>query len=364
MPQAHDSTSNCAPGFANLLWSGVVGTRSDSGPFMQRYPLVSGRALAKAFAVAALLASSSVPAADAFPSRMVRLISPYAAGGGSDVQLRQLAPKLADVLRQQVVVENKLGATGAVAAQYVAQSQPDGHTLLFGSTIQLIQKHLQPALQFDPVGDFAPLSNVVTTPAVLVVRADSPLRRVRDLIAAARSRPGQLNYGSGGIGSSAHLAAATLLALEKLRVEHIPLNGSVEVTPALLRGDVDFAFTVTSAGVPQVRRGVLRALGVTSAARMRELPEVPTLAEELGSELMTQESWFGLWAPAKTPAEVQRTLHAAVVRALADPTLVRQLESGGSFVSPSESPEAYAAFVRRENGKWGAIVKFSAARAD
>lgn len=311
-----------------------------------------------------VLAALAAHAQSSYPSRPVHLVVPYAAGGGPDVQTRQFAPKLAEALRQTVVVENKVGAAGVLAAQYVMQQPADGYVILLGSNTHLIQKHLRPELKFDPIADFAPVSNMIASPTVLVVRADYPAKSVNDLIGAARQHPGKMNYGSGGIGTSAHLAGATLAAVEGIKTVHIPLKGSVEIAASLLRGDTDYAFPVSGTGIPQVKSGKLRALGVTSAARLKELPEVPTLAEVLKNALYVQESWFGLWAPAKTPDEALRALHAATVKALSDPALRAQFEAVGASAAPSESPDAFAAFVRSENVKWGQIVKLAAAKAD
>jgi tripartite-type tricarboxylate transporter receptor subunit TctC len=302
--------------------------------------------------------------AQPFPAKPVHVVVPYAAGGGPDVQARQFAPRLAEALGGGVIVENKVGAAGVLAAQYVAQQKPDGYTLLLGSNTHLIQKHLQPDLKFDPIADFAPVCNMGSSPTVLVVRADYPARTVQELAAALKARSGQMNYSSGGIGTSAHLAGATFVAVAGAKAVHIPLKGSVEIAGSLLRGETDFAFPVTSTGVPQVKSGKLRALAVTGARRLPELPEVPTLAEAMKSDLLVQESWFGVWAPAGTPPEVIRKLFAATVKALAEPELQRQFQATGGSVAPSASPEAFAAFVRSEHVKWGEIVKLSAAKAD
>jgi tripartite-type tricarboxylate transporter receptor subunit TctC len=313
---------------------------------------------------AVLLVAACAAHAQSYPSKAIHIIVPYAAGGGPDIQARQFGQKLAEVTGQSVVVENKVGAAGVLAAQYVSQSAPDGYTVLLGSNTHLIQKLLSPELKFDPVADFAPVTNMASTPTVLVVRADHPAKSVQDLIAAAKRNPGKMNYGSGGIGTSAHLAGATFTGLSGLKTVHIPLKGSVEIAASLLRGDTDFAFPVAGTGIPQVKSGKLRALGVTSAARLRELPEVPTLNEVLKDELYVQESWFGPWAPAKTPATALRALHAVSVKALADPALRQQFEVAGAAAAPSASPEAFAAFVRSENAKWAQIVKLSSAKAD
>jgi tripartite-type tricarboxylate transporter receptor subunit TctC len=305
-----------------------------------------------------LLAATGVRAQD-FPTRPVRVIVPYAAGGGPDVSLRQIAPRLGEILGQTIVVENKVGAAGVLAAQYVAQQPPDGYTLLMGSNTHLIQKILQPELHFDPIAEFTPISNMASGGTVMVVRADGPYRKVEDVIAAAKANPGKLNYSSGGIGTSAHLAGATLVSLSHVKAQHIPLRGSVEIAASLLRGDTDFAFPVASTGIPQVKGGKLRMLATTSAARLKEFPDVPTLHEVLHNELAVQESWFGFWAPAKTPADIVLKIHAAANKVLADPHVRAQFEATGNVAAVTDSPQAFAAFVRSENRKWAEIIKLA-----
>ena len=322
------------------------------------------RTFALAVALSATLAAGGAVANDAFPSKPVRIVVPYAAGGGPDVSVRQFGQTLAPILGQPVVVENKVGAAGVLGAQVVAQTLADGYTLLAATNAHLIQKHLSPDLKFDPIGEFAPVTNISTAPTVLVVRFDYPPKDVQALIALAASEPGKLNYASGGIGTTAHLAGATFASVAGIRVVHVPLKGSVEIAGSLLRGDTDFAFPVSGTAIPQIKAGKLRALGVSSASRLKELPDVPTLKETLNEGLLVQESWLGLWAPAKTPREVVRALHVASVKALADPKLRAQLDAAGSPAAPSESPEAFAAFVKSENAKWGRIAKLSAAKAN
>ena len=308
--------------------------------------------------------ATGVQAADPFPSKPVRIIVPYAAGGGPDVLVRQVGPRLGEALGQPVVLENKVGAAGVLAAQFVAQAPADGYTLLMGSNTHLIQKIMQPDLKFDPLTEFIPVSNLAASPTVMVVRSDGPYKTVADVLAAAKASPGKMNYGSGGIGTSAHLAGATFVALGGLKATHIPLKGSVEITASLLRGDTDFAFPVAGTGVPQVKGGRLRALAVTGASRLKELPDVPTLNEAMRNELTVQESWFGFWAPAKTPPDVIARLHAAVSKVLADPTVKTQFESTGNTTAANESPQAFAAFVRSENRKWAEIVKLTGVTAN
>lgn len=314
-------------------------------------------------ASSALLATTSAHAAEAYPTRPVRLIVPYAAGGGPDVMVRQFGPKLGEVLGQAMVIENKVGAGGVLAAQYVAQAPADGYTVLVGSNSHLIQKILQPSLKFDPANEFIPVTVIGTSPSVLVVAANSPYRTVEDLIAAVKANPGKLNYGSGGIGSAAHLGGATLMSLTNGNAVHVPLKGSVEIPLSLLRGDTDFAFTIAGTAIPQVKGGKLRALAVTSAAPLKELPNVPPLRDVMRSELTVQEFWFGLWVPLKTPADIVNALYRATTQVLADPAIKTAFELAGNSVIHSDSPKADAAFVQAENRKWTEIIKLTGVTA-
>ena len=317
------------------------------------------RSFCIATAAGAVAAFHGVARAGAYPERPVRVISPYAAGGGPDVQLRQASPALGAALGQSVVIENKVGAAGVLAAQYVAQQSTDGYTLLMGSNTHLIQKALQPALHFDPIADFAPVGNLSTSPTVLTVSAESPWKTIDQLVAAIKAKPGVYNYSSGGLGTSAHLAGATLVTLAGLDVTHVPLKGSVEIGLSLMRGDTQFAFPVAGTGVPQVRAGKLRALAVTSRKRLPQLPGVPTLQEALGGNaLAVQESWFGMWAPAGTSPAVLDTLYASLKKTIATPALRSDFEAAGCEADIlAASPTAFAAFVKTEDSKWREIIK-------
>lgn len=292
-----------------------------------------------------------------YPTRPVRVIVPYAAGGGPDVFMRQIAPALGEALGQSIVVENKVGAAGVLAAQFVASAPADGYTLLMGSSTHLILKLLQPSLSFDPLKDFAFAGEMSTSPSVLVVPSDTPYKSANQLAAAAKAAPGKFNYGSGGVGTGAHLAGSTFAAINGLQVVHVPLRGSVEITASLLRGDTQFAFPTSGTAVPQVKGGKLRALAVTSSKRLAELPDVPTLKELVNDPLAIQESWSGLWAPAKTSPEIINRVHAAINKALASPELHTKAREGGSEIELSPSPAAFSAFVHAENSKWAEIIR-------
>ncbi|MSQ71660.1 MAG: hypothetical protein EXR27_10295 [Betaproteobacteria bacterium] len=188
--------------------------------------------------------------------------------------------------------------------------------------------------------------------------------QAQELVASAAGRPGRMNYASGGIGTSVHLAGATLVAQAKLDAVHIPMRGSVEIAAALLRGDVQFAFPIAGTAIPNVRSGKLRALAVTSPARLPQFPDVPTMAEIMHNDIFVQESWFGAWAPAGTPQPVLQKLHAALAKAMQGPGLRQLLEASGSYAATSKSPGEYAAYVKSEHAKWGEIVKLSGAKAE
>jgi len=308
--------------------------------------------------------SCTVFAQEVYPSRPVRLIVPFAAGGGPDAQARQFAPRLAEALGGNVVVENRVGAAGTIAAISVAQSPADGYTLLSGSSVHLVLKHLNPSAKYDPLTSFEPVTLTTAGPSVLVVAADSPAKDLKGLEAMLRTQPGKLNYGSGGIGTPAHLAPAAMLKTIGAEAVHVPYKGSVDIVPALMAGQIQFAFPIAGTALPQIRAGKVRALAVTSAARIAQLPEVPTLKEAYGADLLVIDSWGCVWVPRGTPRPIIAKLFAAVVKAHQDPALRAFYEQLGSSVRLSASPEEFAAFVRAENAKWGELVRLSGAKVE
>ncbi len=319
---------------------------------------------ARIAAVLMLGLAGGIALAQPFPSRPVKIIVPFAAGGGPDVESRRMAPKLAEALGGAVVVENRVGAAGIVAAEVVAQAAPDGYTLLAGAISQVVQKIMRPAAKFDPLTSFVPITMINISPTVLIVPADSPIKSVRELEDAIKARPGQFNYGSGGVGTAAHIAGATFASLLKLTATHVPYRGSVELMPALLGGQIQFAFPIAGTSVPHVKSGKARALAVTGAKRLPSLPDTPTMKELYGDELFVQESWAGLWAPAGTPAPVIAKLFAATKQAMADPGLRAQFQAGGSEVELSASPEEFATFMKAESAKWAKLLQISGAKAE
>ena len=319
---------------------------------------------ARIAAVLMLGLAAGIVLAQPFPSRPVKIVVPLAAGGGPAVESRRMAPTLAEALGGAVVVENRVGAAGIVAAEVVAQAAPDGYTLLAGAISQVVQKIMRPEAKFDPLTSFVPITMINISPTVLIVPADSPIKSARELEEAIKARPGQFNYGSGGVGTAAHIAGATFASLRKLTATHVPYRGSVELMPALLGGQIQFAFPIAGTAVPHVKAGKARALAVTGAKRLPSLPDTPTMKELYGDELFVQESWGGLWAPAGTPAPVIAKLFAATRQAMADPGLRAQFQAGGSEVELSASPEEFATFMKAESAKWAKLLQISGAKAE
>jgi len=293
-----------------------------------------------------------------YPSRPIRIIVPYAAGGGPDVLTRKMAAKLADVLgKSPIVVENIVGAGGILAAQSVARMAPDGYSLLLGASSHLVQKAMQPSVQFDPLKDFAHVTRTAFSPSILVVSADSRYMTVEDIVTAAQKEPGKLNYASGGIGSAAHLCGAAMVLQAKIDAVHVPYKGSVEIVPSIITGATQFAFPIASTAIPQIRAGKVRALAVTSAQRMPGMPNVPTLVEVFKTPDLALDAWFGLWAPAGTPPQVVDALFRAVVKAYDDPGLRADSDATGAPVALSSSPAEFTKFMEAETVKLDRIVR-------
>lgn len=301
--------------------------------------------------------------AEPFPSKAVRLVS--ALPPGADAYVRALGTRLAELMGQPFITDNKVGSSGVQALQSVATAPPDGHALLVHSPAFLITKNVQPSIPYDPVADFAAVAMIYNGGAsILVVRGDSPVKSVEDLIARARAAPGKLTFGSGGVGFPAHLSAESFLKVAKAEALHVPFKSTAEYLQGLMRGDTDFSVAIATSAMSLIRSGRLRALGVATASRVRDLPDVPTLRELLKSDLLVQDFWAGLAAPAKTPPEVIRALNAATVKALSDPVVRRSIETPGNTPAGAETPEEFSAFIRRENDKWRDIVKLTGVKPE
>ncbi|MDM0032463.1 tripartite tricarboxylate transporter substrate binding protein [Variovorax sp. J22P271] len=303
---------------------------------------------------APLLAFPAV-AADAWPSRPVTIINPWAAGGPAEAIIRPIAEKLGQRLGEPFVVDSRGGANGTIGAAAVARAQPDGYTLLFSHVGPIA---ISPALpnkpSYDSVKDFAPITQIVSGPTVLVVRSDFPVRSLAELIAYAKAHPGQVAYGSVGIGSSTHMAGATLAQMSGTQMIHVPYRGSSMINTDLLGGQIQTAFVNVAGVVGLIKDGKLRPIAVSTTKRTSALPDVPTVAESYpGFEV---NSWYGLMAPAKTPPAIIARLHAEIVEILKMPDIQQRLKDNG-LDAEGTTPDAYGAKIKSDLVRWAAAVK-------
>ena len=309
-----------------------------------------------ALTVAAGVLAAGAAAAQGFPNRPIRLISPYPPGGANDLLARIIAPRLGESLGQQVVVENRAGATGNIGAELVARAPADGHTLLMGQAGNLtINISLMAKMPFDPVRDFAPITLVAATPNVLVVHPSLPVRTVKDLIALSKARPGQINYATSGIGSPGHLAAELLNKSAGIQLVHIPYKGAAPALMDVVAGNAHLYFTSAMSAQPFVPAGRLRMVAVASAKRSPSLPNVPTVAEA-GFPDFDVSSWWGVVAPAGTPREVITRLHGEFLRVIGLPETRTKIGEQGADIVTS-TPEQFAAYIRGETAKWARLIR-------
>ena len=295
-----------------------------------------------------------------YPSRPIRMVVPLSPGGFADVPARLLAPRLAAALGGPVFVDNRPGAGGTIGAEFVARSVPDGHTLLFTATPHIISPWLYKNLPYDALKDFTPITLVAAGPYVLVVNAQQlPVGSVRELIAAAKARPGNIDFASSGNGSAQHLVGALFNSMAGIELNHVPYKGSGPAMQDLLSGQVTVSFAGVTNVLPQVKAGRLRALAVTTTKRWAELPDVPTLAEA-GVPGYEATLWLNLAAPAGLPQEIVQRLYAETAKALQDPELQMSLRSAG-VEAQVLAPQELAAFMRAEYDKWGKVVRATGA---
>lgn len=313
-----------------------------------------GIPLASMAALAAMLASSAA-AGQSFPVKTVRMVVPSSPGGGTDFTARVLSVKLSERFGQQVVVDNRPGAGTVLGNDVVAKSAPDGYTLLMAASALVISPAVQRKLPYDVVRDFAPISQAVSVPNVLVVHPSVPARTLKEFIAFAKRQPGKLTAGSAGTGTSPHLSLALFETLSGTRILHVPYKGSGQGMIGLLGGEVALMFPSVPTAAPQIGAGKLRALGVTTARRSVGLPEVPTLSEA-GLPGYEATQWFGLLAPAGTPGAAIDVVHRATVEALKLPEVSRQLLTEGAEPVGS-SPQEFAQYIKDELAKWAGVVK-------
>ncbi len=307
---------------------------------------------------ACLLIGGAVPAAQAqdYPTQPVKIVVPFVAGGGVDVVARIIAPRLSEVLGQPVIIENRGGAGGGLGAAAVAAAPPDGYTFLLGTgSTHGTNSSVYPKLSYDPVRDFVPVVQVTTSPLVLIVPPALQVNSVSDLIAMARSKPGELSYGSYGTGSINHLSGELFNAMAKIQANHIPYRGAAPALTDLMAGRLQYTFDGVATSLGYARAGSIRILGVAGLNRSPVIPEQPTIAESAVPGFDTSV-WFGLFAPAGTPAAVVDTINRKTNAVLAMPALKESFEKLG-IVGVGGTPDVLAARVRTEMQKWADLVR-------
>ncbi len=309
------------------------------------------------------LAGTLPACAQEYPRKAIRLIVPFAPGGGNDTVARAIAQSAGASLGQPVVIDNRAGAGGMLGAQLAAKSPPDGYTLFLGGVgSHAVNPNLHARLPYDPVRDFAPITLIASAPSVLVVHPSLPARTLAEFTALAKASPGRINYASNGNGSSAQLAAVLYESMAGVRMVHVPYKGLAPALVDLLAGEVQAMFSSVVAIVPSIKAGRLRALAVTGKRRAAALPEVPTL-DESGVPGYEAGSWYGILAPAGTPQAIVAKLHEAIVHALARPEVRERLVSEGAEVIGS-TPQAFAAHITAELARMGKLIRDAGIRME
>jgi tripartite-type tricarboxylate transporter receptor subunit TctC len=301
----------------------------------------------------AMSVTTSALAAD-YPTRTITVINPWPPGGPADTVARPILQKLSEALKQPVVLENKAGANGVIGANYVARANPDGYTLLFSHVGPItISPAVQKEMPFDSVRDFAPITQIVSAPTVLVVRPDLPIHNLKEFVEYARANPGKLSYGSVGIGSTTHLAGEILATMANVNMLHVPYKGAAPVMTDLLGGQINCTFLNIAALMPYIKSGQVRPIGVSTLKRSALLPELPAIAETYpGFEV---NSWYGMMAPAKTPANIVNLLQKEVAKILQMPEIIQTLQAVGLSVEGT-TPEQYAEQIKRDLSRWQTAV--------
>jgi tripartite-type tricarboxylate transporter receptor subunit TctC len=314
--------------------------------------------------IACLAATPGGVAAQDYPSRPVRMVVGFPPGGGTDVVARIISPKISELLGQPVVIENRPGATGTVAAGMVAKSPPDGYTIMMGHvSVNAIAPALFKDLGYDVIKDFAPIAIAAAVPHFVTVHPSVPAQTLREMIDYAKARPGKLTYPSAGNGSMPHLAGEVFKSLAGVDLVHVPYKGTGQSMADLLGGQHVIAFDTMPASAPHVRSGKLRALAVSSAQRLPAFPAVPT-AREAGLPGYEITTWYGVFAPAGTPRAIVDRLHGDIVKAMQSPEVRSKLEGIGADGSVSRSPEEFAALVKADTARYAKIIKDIGLRMD
>jgi tripartite-type tricarboxylate transporter receptor subunit TctC len=305
----------------------------------------------------------SEAAAQAYPSKPIRFVVPYPPGGPLDTVARLTAQKVSESVKQPVIVDNKPGAGGNIGADIVAKSPADGYTILMGAVAtHAINPSLYASIPYDAVRDFAPVTQLASTPNILIVNPSVPASNVREFIAYAKANPGKLNFGSGSTGSAGHLAGELFKALAGVEMTHVPYKGAAPAMQDLVAGQIQLMFDNLASALGQVRAGKVKGLAVTTAKRTSLAPELPTIAES-GLPGFDISTWFGIFVPAGTRRDVVERLHAEFTRALASPDVREKIVNLGAE-PVGNRPEEFAAYIAREADKYARVIKASGAKAD
>jgi tripartite-type tricarboxylate transporter receptor subunit TctC len=308
-----------------------------------------------------LIIAAPVAHADDYPSRPIKLIVGAPAGGTTDTIARAIAGPMAAALKQSVIVENRPGAGGNLAAENVAKATPDGYTLLVSFSSHTINATLYPHLPYDPAADFTAIAKVATVPSLLIGNPKLPANDLKSLLALAKAQPGKLTIGLGGIGSSLHLAGEKLKLMTGIELLNVPYKGTAPALTDLIGGQIDLMFISMVTGAEHVKAGTVRAYGVTTTERQPRFPDIPAISESVPG--FESSAWFGVFGPAKLPDSITNKLNAVIVASLSDPVLKQRLETEGA-TPVGGSPAEFAAFVREDIKRWAPIVKASGATAN
>ena len=315
-------------------------------------------------ALAALALVCGNAHAQAYPNKPVRMVVGFPPGGGTDVVARIITPKLSENLGQPVVIENRPGATGTVAAAMVAKSPADGYTIMMGHvSVNAIAPSLFPNLQYDVIKDFAPITLAASVPHFIVVHPSLPVNSIRELIAYAKARPGKLSFPSAGNGSTPHLSGEMFKSMTGIDLVHVPYKGTGQSIQDLLAGQHQVAFDTVPASTPYVRSGRMRVLAVSSAKRLADSPDVPTV-EEAGVPGYQINTWYGVFAPAGTPEPIVNRLHAEIAKAMHSPETRSRLAELGADGTETRSPEEFAAIVRADTVRYAKIIRDAGLKMD
>ena len=313
------------------------------------------RPSAPACAAALAIAAFTLAQAQTWPDKPLKLVVSFAPGGVHDTLARVLQPRLTEALGQPIVIENRPGAGGNIAAEAVAKSAPDGYTFLVASEAIATNEYLYGSMAYDPYKDLAPVAKLADYPMALIVNPSVPAANVKELLTLAKSKPGSLSYGSAGVGTSGHLAGELLNSVEKVSMVHVPYKGGAPALADLVAGRIQVMFLSVSLSAPQAKQGRIRVLAITGDKRSGKLPEVPTTAEQ-GFPGVQALLFSSLLAPAATPEPVIRRMNAEVVKALRAPEVVARLTDLGAVPAPS-SPEEFAAILKRDGESWGKLIR-------